>query len=151
MLIKAVGTQSWADLQSLEVAGNLLYFSAEDGTHGRELWRSDGTVGGTYMVKDIKPINNWSSYPTGLTGLGDILYFGASDGNDDEELWRSDGTEGGTYQVKNINPNGSSNPRSLIVLDNVLYFRAFEGNNGYELWRSDGTPEAECVKFGETS
>ena len=32
-----------------------LYFSADDGLHARELWKSDGTEEGTVMVKDIAP------------------------------------------------------------------------------------------------
>src|SRR4030095_2586542 len=37
------------------VAGNIAFFSAEDGIHGIELWRTDGTTAGTYIVKDINP------------------------------------------------------------------------------------------------
>ena len=35
--------------------GGVAYFAANDGIHGEELWRSDGTVSGTYMVKDVNP------------------------------------------------------------------------------------------------
>ena len=37
----------------LTALGKTLYFSADDGVHGRELWASDGTREGTYLVKDI--------------------------------------------------------------------------------------------------
>ena len=37
----------------LTVVGKTLYFTADDGIHGRELWRSDGTARGTRLVKDI--------------------------------------------------------------------------------------------------
>ncbi len=36
-------------------SGNQLYFIADNGEHGFELWRSDGTSDGTRMVKDINP------------------------------------------------------------------------------------------------
>ena len=32
-----------------------LFFAADDGTTGEELWVSDGTADGTELVKDIKP------------------------------------------------------------------------------------------------
>src|SRR5262245_57665670 len=37
------------------VVGNLIYFSANDGTTGTELWKTDGTATGTVLVKDIRP------------------------------------------------------------------------------------------------
>src|SRR5688500_14331747 len=41
--------------ESLVDAGGTLYFSADDGVHGTELWKTDGTAAGTGLVKDIQP------------------------------------------------------------------------------------------------
>ncbi|HKH47336.1 MAG TPA: hypothetical protein VKM72_21990 [Thermoanaerobaculia bacterium] len=35
--------------------GNVAYFSASDPAHGLELWRTDGTPGGTWRVTDVCP------------------------------------------------------------------------------------------------
>ena len=44
------------DAQSyLTVLKDSLYFRANDGKKGQELWKSDGTKTGTELVKDINP------------------------------------------------------------------------------------------------
>jgi ELWxxDGT repeat protein len=117
----------------------IVYFSAHDGPDGAELWRSDGTVAGTYMVKDIWP-GLGSSFPGRFTTIGSITYFAATDNVNGTELWRTDGTSGGTFMVKDINPGTtSSSPTDLVTNGTTLFFFADDGVHGRELWRSDGT------------
>jgi ELWxxDGT repeat protein len=38
------------------VLNNVVYFFANDGVNGEELWRSDGTLSGTHIVADINSV-----------------------------------------------------------------------------------------------
>ena len=78
-------------------------FQAFDPAHGRELWITDGTAGGTQLVKDINPGTNGSS-SQGFTALGNELVFEAFNATNGFELWVTDGTTAGTQLLKDINP-----------------------------------------------
>src|SRR5690606_17446557 len=43
-------------------AENIIYFVANDGEHGIELWKTDGTFGGTTLVRDIREGSNSTSF-----------------------------------------------------------------------------------------
>ena len=117
----------------------MLFFRADDGTTGRELWKSDGTAAGTVRVKDINP-GTPGSAPQFLTDMNGTLFFGADDGTTGIELWKSDGTAAGTVRVKDVNPGlAGSGLRFLTDMNGTLFFRADDGSHGRELWQSDGT------------
>ena len=103
------------DPPDLTAVGGTLFFTADDGVHGRELWKSDGTKAGTVLVKDITPRRRCQRLrPVPLTDVGGTLFFTADDGVHGEELWKSDGTKAGTVLVKDISP--TQRPRLQPVL-----------------------------------
>src|SRR4051812_35685973 len=80
----------------------ILYFQANDGVSGEELWRSDGTSSGTRMVRDLAP-GAAASTPTALYNWNGTLFFAAAGGGAfDNQLWKSDGSSGGTVLVTNV-------------------------------------------------
>lgn len=121
------------------IINDILYFVVDNIYKGYELWRSDGTLSGTFLVKDIASGSN-SSNPYYFVNLNGTLYFVANDYVNGLELWKSDGTTQGTVLVKDINPgSGGSDPRDLVVVNGKIYFSAYTPNSGREIWVSDGT------------
>lgn len=115
-----------------------LFFTANNGVNGVELWKSNGTAAGTVMVKDLRP-GALTSSPTLLTNVNGTLFFVANDGITGPELWKSNGTAAGTQLVKNINPSGGIHITDLEAVNGTLFFTANDGVNGMELWKSNGT------------
>ena len=121
--------------QHLTVSGETLFFSANNGTNGRELFTHDSTT----PVADIRS-GGTGSEPTNLTDIGGALYFSANNGSNGFEPYRVTGATGTPVQLGNINPgSASSNPASFFAALGDVYFAADDGTNGTELWKTDGT------------
>jgi len=115
----------------LTAMNGILYFMDDVTEFGRELWRSDGTVEGTFMVKDTVPGPNPPTAPTPGTGPApprtavtkNVLFF-----PNYGDLWRTDGTAEGTVTVTDHFPWLLTGSRDFV------FFASGDG-----LWRSDGT------------
>ncbi len=132
----SVNTSPTSSGSKIEDVNGIGFFSADDGTNGFELWKTDGTEPNTVLVKDIN--GSGSSHPSKFEEVGGVLFFSANDGANGQELWKSDGTSGGTTMVKDIRPGGNSFPQYLTNVNGTLYFTANDGS-GTGLWISDGS------------
>jgi len=119
------------------VLNGYAYFSADDGVHGREIWRTDGTTAGTQMVTDLNP-GSASGGPSSLFRDGSDVYMAAT-GPVGTELYRY--RSGTLTLVADINPSASSFPTSFVKLGNLLLYRASDGITGSELWATDVTTD----------
>ena len=123
----SVGVAIRPSSRTLAVVDGTIFFSARDGQHGQELWKSDGTAAGTVLVKDI------NTHPSGSSLRGAIGFQGGvavtvRGANAPGGLWRSDGTAAGTFV---LHPDVTA---SVAAAGETLLFQS-RGT----LWRSDGT------------
>ncbi len=140
-IIKDNGVVLFNGMTDFAVMNTNIYFTSDNGTGaGYGLWKSDGTLAGTVLVKpDI--INTLGS---NYTVLNNQLYFNSYDGINGSELWVSDGTAAGTNMVINLmaESGGTMNngsPDNFITYNNKVYFTATDDTHGRELFSTDGT------------
>ena len=117
--------------------GDRVVFVANDGTHGREIWGSDGTRAGTSMLRDIQPGAEAGLFAR-TVAAGPYVYFSATDSAHGTELWRTDGTSAGTLLVADIVAGaGSSDAQPEATIEGRLVFTTRIA--GLEVWESDGS------------
>ena len=141
---RRASTQSSAPEQLTALDGKV-YFAARTRANGHELWRSDGTPGGTVLVKDLVP-GPESGSPFQIHAINGVLIFSAHTPDQGIELWRSDGTAAGTYILRDLNPGpDSSAPSQHLRVGDTLFFLAGTSTHGEELWKTNGTAEGTVL------
>ena len=116
--------------------GGYLYYSMNDGVHGDQLWRTDGTTAGTSMVTDIDASSPDGASPGQLTDFDGMLYFVAATpgtSTPDQILYKTDGTPNSTSVVADHVTN------VVGQLGNELYFLGEDSSGDLQLYRTDGT------------
>ncbi len=119
--------------------GSKIYFSANDGVTGREMWVYDSVTNISKRVRDINP-GAGNSNPRFLTEVNGVIFFAATDGTVTlgRELWKYDTNIDNVAPVANINLVFGSNPSYIQEMDGNLYFAGWGrliGEQGMELWK----------------
>ncbi|HYV95229.1 MAG TPA: hypothetical protein VE978_25870, partial [Chitinophagales bacterium] len=119
------------------VANDIAYFFIpEDPDYDLHLWRTDGTIGGTFELMDL---NMTLFNPRLASALNGMFIFSASDSIHGRELWITDGTVAGTTMIKDLIVGSSgSDPNSPLSLNNKIIFTASLPPN-QAIWATDGT------------
>src|SRR4051812_39821156 len=138
------------------------YFAADDGVHGKELYKSDGTSAGTVLIKDMVA----GAESPGIRDFdvinGHVVFFTVSTGFAFREyrmsFWTTDGTKSGTVRIADFGLCYLRFPMTAILPDGDnqrLVFTVPHGlgeSDGFGLWSSDGTKaETKLVKEFEGS
>jgi trimeric autotransporter adhesin len=154
----AIGTTMFADINGLNsgadssypnhkiLFNNKVYFSANNGITGVELWVADYNTLSFSLVLDINSTGSSNPATFGFKKAGAFLYFAADDGLVGSELWVTDGTGAGTQLLADINPSGNSTPMDMYNLNDTLIFTAYDGGTaGWQIYRSKSTAGSTSI------
>ncbi|WP_288374137.1 T9SS type A sorting domain-containing protein [Chryseobacterium culicis] len=127
---------------SLQESNGYVFFFGTNSIYGRELWKTDGTLAGTTLVKDIIP-GPYSSitFSEKLYSFNNRIVFAARDSNFNVGLWSTDGTDINTENFSPLSPNAT-----LYDFDFTNYGHLLFKVNG-DLWKTDGTAPGTTVIY----
>lgn len=109
------------------------YLVGEDAEHGAELWRSDGTVAGTYLAAELTPSSASSAFGAGVV-WNEALYFVAADRLNGLALFRMNDDTGAIETVLRLNGSLASKHELTPVGDKLFLSTA----TTIHVLRSDG-------------
>jgi ELWxxDGT repeat protein len=132
----------YIDAVSQVLGGAKLYFAVAIGSNGpaprdTQLWVTDGTAGGTTLLR--RPLSLSDEYSSPLLAVSDNLVFFSSDGGSTAgiEPWVSNGTRAGTRRLKDISDTASSRssyPHEFYRHAGRVYFSAYDDTLNAQLW-----------------
>jgi ELWxxDGT repeat protein len=119
-----------------------IFFIANDGINGQELWKTDGTTGGTVLVKDIytAPGSNYSVLEYQGIKHDNKLYFYVRNQQEPNNtgIWKSDGTSINTVLVQSFADSLLEmlevNCNLFLSADNLSLNLGGNSNQNAELW-----------------
>ncbi len=111
--------QNFFDERAVAV-GDRLVFAATDEARGWEPWVSDGTAGGTFMLKDVHPSGDGFASGGGrYTVRNGKAYFVAAFTDTDFQLFETDGTTAGTQVIAPDDATNTANTMGYQVFSDM--------------------------------
>lgn len=110
----------------------VVYFSADNGSVGQELYKYDGTNTPS-LALDLES-GAGGSFPDNMVTLNNQLYFRAGTSANGYELWTYSPTTMAPQRLTDINPGADSSVTgNVTVFNNAIYFTAKTAAKGNEL------------------
>ncbi len=116
-------------------AGEIYFITGSTGAI--DLWRTDGTSGGTVTIARLSGVID----VTRMVSAGTFVALTAGMESGGSAVWRTDGTAAGTLLLRDFDSQVCpSAPAMVTVFRGDIVFVVGAANGGNEIWRSDGTP-----------
>jgi ELWxxDGT repeat protein len=129
-------------MESKCVANEVLYFAADDGVTGTELYAWDG-ITPPHLVVDLNSTSTTGSKPKGMSAANGKVYFTATDDLSQDHLYVYDPANNTTEKVVDNNNSFFASDglmRNMVSINNMLYFLGYYNgfpNNGREVFKYD--------------
>ncbi len=125
----------------------LLYFLAfsESSNNVVNLWRTDGSINGTYFIDSLGPNYPNKYYEEAIFYKGEFYYFVSNQSY--KTLYATDGSPKKPRKVYSFTDSNYVSRSSIKIFNNQLYFYGYDNKHGAELWTTDGTTAGTKLVF----